>query len=66
MASVQSYLVTMGVYVRLTGLIFAASDLEFPKDRGRGTNIVFNTYPETYLKKKSTSPSNKLIELQCA
>lgn len=52
MASVRSYLVTKGVYVRLTSLIFAASDLEFPKDRGRRTNTVFNTYPEMYLKKK--------------
>lgn len=56
MASVWSHLVTMGDYVRPTGLIFAASDLEFPSDRGRGTNTVFNTDPETYPKKKAQVP----------
>lgn len=46
----------MGVYVRPTGLIFAASDFECPRDKGRETNTVFNTDPETYLKKKSQVP----------
>lgn len=53
---VSSHLVTMEVYVRPTGLIFAASDFECPRDKGRETNTVFNTDPETYLKKKSQVP----------
>lgn len=54
--SVSSHLVIMGVYVRPTGLTFAASNFEWTRDKGRKTNTVFNTDPETYLKKKSEVP----------
>lgn len=62
MESIWSHLVTTGLYERLISLTCAANELEFPKDRGRGTNTVFNTDPGTYLKKKAQVP----IELQQA